>query len=524
MCELITSLSFKQDQDSEQDTCNFKDGIEEILSAFPNNFFTQIVSVTTDSEDDSNKGDSLNSTSKTTEESLTESNFSPLNIMSNENENDNGQQILKHFPQSECPVIVDISRNDSTDGNTGSVFADEKSKSIDDERTSADDSTTVDGIVLTEDSGHQGAEKIAVTEPLEADYQSCENNIMSVSGPMDADQTRNESVIMEEYVQGNEEQSFKRTGSFRLINNNGVLKVIDSSKTPVMTENVKEARLLKSKSLKGVSRQNGVDQSESDSAEARKQLGNTVSEGKELDKEFQNVCKDIAALERMTSVEGAEKTTDTDGEENEGGLVDGVQDSGTVVISVNSMTSGEQRPEIRLDGVTTTESTTGEEEDSTPGHEINGVTDEIETSTSNTTKKRPKRLMNAKRYSFGTESALLSPEDDNHVELTNFGSNNSIKSDESPVSTSDSQTDIVSTVSTDGQQTEKATPSPPPRAASGRPKNLLTYSGSFNVGGMVQSSFLMKDFMKCIPIKLMVSSLGRVAEIEAKLNVPVCIL
>ena len=482
LCELIKSLSFKQDQDSEQDACNFKDGVEEILSAFPSNYFTQIVSVTTDSEDDSNKGDSLNSTFKTTEESLAESNFSPLNIMSDEDENDNGEQILLRFPQSECPVIVDITGNDpvfNTDENTGSVFAEEKYKSIDDERASADDATTVDGVVLAEDSGHQGAEKVSVTEPVEADYQSCEN--VSVSDTMDADQTRTESVIMEVDVQENKEQSVKRTGSFRLINNNGVLKVIDSAKTPVTTENVKEARLLKTKSLKGVSRQNGDDQS--DSAEARKQLGNTVSEVKELDKEFQNVCKNIAALERMTSVEGVEKTTETEGEANKGDLVDGNQDSGTVIISVASMTSVEQRPEIRFDDVTTTESTT--DEDSTRGHEINGVTDETETSSSNITKKRPKRLVNAKRYCFGTESALLSPEDDNHVELTNFGSNNSVKSDESPVSTSDSQTDIESSVSTDGQQTEGATPSPPPRTPFGRPKNSLTYSGSFNVGGTV---------------------------------------
>lgn len=499
MCELIKSLSFKQDQDSEQDNCTFQDGVEEILSAFPNNYFTQIVSVTTDSEDDSNKGDSFNSTSKTSEESSVENNFSPLNIMSDEDENDTGEQILSHFPQSECPVIVAVTGNDpvlNTNGNTGSVFAKEKYKSIDAERASADDVTTVDGVVLVEDSGHQGAENVSVAEPMEADHQSCEN--MSVSDTLDADQTRTESV-MEVDIEENKERPVERTGSFRLINNNGVLKVIDSGKIPIMTENVKEARLLKTKSLKGASTENGVDQSESDSAEATKQLGNTVSEVKEsVDKEFQNVCKNIAALERMTSVEGVEKTTETEGEVSKGNLVDGHQDSGTVIISVDSMTSGEQTPEIRLEDVTTTESTTAEEEDSARECEINGVTDETDTSSSNTTKKHPKRLLNAKRYSLGTESALLSPEDDNHVELTNFGSNNSIKSDESPVSTSDSQTNVVSTVSTDGQQTEEATPSPPPRTPSGRPKNLA-YSGSFNVGGTAQSSFLTKD-LNCIPI------------------------
>ena len=491
MCELIKSLSFKQDQDSDQDTCTFKDGVEEILSAFPNNYFTQIVSVTTDSEDDSNKGDSLNNTLKTTEESLAENNFSPLNIMSDEDENDTGEQILSHFPQSECPVIVDITGNDpalSIDGNTGPVLAKDKYRSIDDERTLADDTTTLEGVVLTEDSGHQGTENVSVTEAVEADHQICKN--VTVSDTVDADQIRAESV-MEVDVQERKEQPIERTGSFRLINNDGVLKVVDSGKTPVTTENVKEARLLKTKSLKGASTKNGVNQSESDSAEARKQLGNTVSEVKELDIEFQNVCKNIAALERMTSVEGVEKTTETEGEANKGDLVDGDQDSGTVIISIVSMTTAEQRPEIRLEGSTTTESMTDEQEDSAQEHEINGVTDETDTSSSNTTKKRPKRLQNTNRYSLGTESALLSPEDDNLVELTNFGSSSSIKSNESPVSTSDSQTDIVSTVSTDGQQNEEATPSPPPRTPFGRHKNLM-YSGSFNCGGKVQISFLMK--------------------------------
>lgn len=491
MCELIKSIPFLQDQDSEQDTCTLKDGVEEILSAFPNNYFTQIVSVTTDSEDDSNKGDSLNSTFKTTEESSTENNLSPLNIMSDEDENDTGEQILSHFPQSECPVIVDISGNDpvlNTDGGPVSMSVKHKYKSNDDERTSADVATTVDGVVLAKDSGHQSAENISVTEPVEADHQSCEN--ISVSDTVNADQTETES-LMEAHGQENKDQPVKRTGSFRLINNNGVLKVIDSGKTPVTTENIREARLLKTKSLKGVSTKNDVDQSESDSAEARKQLGNTMSEVKELDKEFQNVCKNIAALERMTSVEGVEKTTETEDEANKEDLVDNDQDSGAVIIRVNSMTSGEQRPKIRLEGVTTNESTTDEQEDSARECETNGGADETDNSSSSSTKKqRPKRLANTKRYSLGTESVLLSPEDDNHVELTNFGSSSSVKSDQSPVSTSDSQTDIVK-VSTDGQQAEDATPSPPPRALSGKHKNL-TYSGSFNYGGEAQSSFLVK--------------------------------
>lgn len=456
------------------------------------------MSVTTDSEDDSNKGDSLNSTFKSTEESLAENNFSPLNIMSDEDENDAGEQILSHFPQSECPVIVDITGNDpvsNADGKAVSLLTKDKYKSIDDERTLADDATTVDGDVLTNDSGHQSAHSVCLTEPLEVNHQSHED--VSVSDTVDADQTRTESVT-EIDVQENKEQPVERNGSFRLINDNGVLKVIDSCKTPVTTENVKEARILKTKSLKRASTENGDDQSESDSTEARRQLGNTVSEVKELDKEFQNVCKNIAALERMNSVEGVEETTETEGEVYKGDLVDGVPDSATVIISVDSMTSGEQRPEIRLDGVTTTESRTDEQEDSAQEVEIKGVRDETDSSFSTTTKKqRPKRLLNAKRYSLGTESALLSPEEDNHVELTNFGSSSSKKSDESPVSTSDSQTDVVSTISTDGLQTDEATPSPPPRTPSGRNKNL-NYSGSFNIGGRVQSSFLMKNVIKCM--------------------------
>lgn len=357
------------------------------------------MSVTTDSEDDSNKGDSLNSTFKTTEESSAENSFSPLNIMSDEDENDAGEQILSHFPQSECPVIVDITGNDpvlNNDGNTVSVLTKDKYKSIDDERTSADDATTVDGDVPTKDSLHQSALSGCLAQPVEADHQSHEN--MCVSDTVDADQTRTDSV-MEIDVQENDEQPVERSESFRLINNNGVLKVIDSGKTAVTTENVKEARLLKTKSLKGVSTGNGDDQSESDSTEARRQLGNTVSEVKELDKEFQNVCKNIAALERMTSVEN---TSETESEANNRDLVDGDPDSATVIISVDSMTSGEQRPEIRLDGVTTTESMIDEQEDSAQEREIKGISDETDSSSSTTTKKqRPKRLANAKRYSLG---------------------------------------------------------------------------------------------------------------------------
>ena len=482
MCELIKSILFQQDQDSEQDTCSLKDGVEEILSAFPNNYFTQIVSVTTDSESDSNKGDSLNSTFKMTEESSAENNFSPLNIMSDEDENDAGEQILSHFPQSECPVIVDITGNDpvlNTDGNTVSLVSKEKYKSIDDERTSGDEAATVDGLVLAKDSGHRSVETVSDTEPVEADHQSCEN--ISVSDTVNTDET---DGVMEAHDQENKEQPVKRTGSFRLVNDNGVLKVIDSDKIPVTTENVKEARLLKSKSLKKVSIENGGDHSESDSAEARKQLDSTLTQVNELDREFQNVFKNIAELDRMTSIEGAEKTTETEGEASKGDLVDGNQDFGTVIISVDSMSSREQRPKIRV-GDTTIGSMTDEQEDSAQECEINGVMDGTDSSSSTTTKKRPKRLANTKRYSLGTESALLSPEDDNHVELTNFGSSSSIKSDESSLSTSDSQTDIASTVSIDGQQTVEATPSPPPRAPSGKHKSL-NYSGSFNVGGKVQ--------------------------------------
>ncbi|KAL9985852.1 hypothetical protein ACROYT_G008301 [Oculina patagonica] len=144
------------------------------------------------------------------------------------------------------------------------------------------------------------------------------------------------------------------------------------------------------------------------------------------------------------------------------------------------MSSGEQRPKIKLEGATTSESTTDKREDGAREVETNESTDDADgSSSSNIKKQRPKRLVNTKRYSFGTESALLSPEDENHAELINFGSSNSIKSDESAASSaSDSQTDIVK-VSTDGQQPDEVKPSPPPRQLSGRHKNL-TYSGSFN--------------------------------------------
>lgn len=432
------------------------------------------MSVTTDSEDDSNKGDSLNNTFKTTEESLTENDPSPLNIMDDHDEIDAGEQILSYFPQSECPVIVDVAANDSvpcnTDGKMLTVSAKGEDKSSDGGRTSVDVAATDNFVTSSMNADHQGAENVSVTDEI------------------NADQTETETSVMESPDQDNRDRPVKRTGSFRLINNNGVLKVVDSGETPVTTENVKEARLLKTKSLKAMSTVSDDDQLKSDSAEARKQLDSAMSEAKALDKEFQNVYKNIATLEKTVDVEGVEKTVESKNEGNNSDLVDGEQDSGAVIIRVNSMSSGEQRPKIALEGATTNESTTDKQEDSTREGETNESTDDADGSlSSNIKKQRPKRLVNTKRYSFGTESALLSPEDENHVELTNFGSSNSIKSDESAASSaSDSQTDIVK-VSTDGQQPDEVTPSPPPRQFSGRHKTL-TYSGSFNHAGEVKST------------------------------------
>lgn len=470
-------IYFQQEQDSEQDTCTSKDGIEEILSAFPNNYLTQVVSVTTDSEDDSNKGDSLNSTFKTTEESSTENDPSPLNIMDDHDEIDAGEQMLSYFPQSECPVIVDIAANDSVTHDTGKKVVVVSEKGEDD--SSADERTSANNAAAAAD--------VSATDTVKVDHQGAED--VSDTDKINADQTKMDS-LEETPDQEIGDRPVKRTGSFRLINNNGVLKVIDSGETSVKTETVKEARLLKTRSLKAVSTDCDDEQSLSDSTEARKQLGNTVSEAKALDKEFQNVYKDIATLGKMIDVEGVEKTVESENKGNNGAgdVVDGEQDAGAVIISVNSMTSADQRPKINLEGVTTSESTTDEQEGSARQAEINGGIDETDVSSSgNTKKQRPKRLMNTKRYSLGTESALLSPEDDNHVELTNFGSSNSIKSDESAASsTSDSQTDMGK-VSTDGQQPDEVTPSPPPRQLSGRHKTL-NYSASFNQPGEVKSN------------------------------------
>lgn len=444
----------------------------------------------TDSEDDSNKGDSLNSTAKTTQDS--ENSPSPLNIMGDNDVVDGGKQILSSFPQSECPVIVDITSNDSgtcnMDGNMATVSAKDDDKSADNERTSADNAAIVDVAVLAKDSDIQSPEDVSAADTTNADHQSVEN--VSVADQINADQTKTDSG-MESSDQEIEDRPVKRTGSFRLINNNGVLKVIDSGETSVTTENVKEARLLKTKSLKGILTVRGDDQSKStDSDEAKKQLDNTVSEARELDKEFQNICKDIATLEKVIVTEGTEKTVESENEKNNRDVVDGEEDSGSVIIRVDSMSSSaEQRPKINVEGFTVNESTTDEQEDLSREDQTNGSVDETSSSSSNIKRQRPKRLVNTKRYSFGTESALLSPEDDSHVELTNFGSSNSIKSDGSGVlSASDSQTDIAK-VSTDGQQPDEKedTPSPPPRVFSGRHKPL-TYSGSFNQTGEVKST------------------------------------
>ena len=424
------------------------------------------MNVTTDSEDDSNKGDSLNNTFKTAEESATEDGLSPLDIMSDNDELDAGKRMLSHFPPSECPVIVDITTNDpgNITGNKSTESLKAEDESCNDERTSG--VSTVDDVVAT--------------APV------------SVTDAMNSDLTKTDILVESSDVKNVddlESQPVKRTGSFRLINNNGVLKVVDSGQTPVTSENVKEAKLLKTKSLEVTSTESDAEQSKSD--QARKQLGETMSEAIEVDKEFQNVCENIATLEKKS------EDVDISNElKNEGSKLDDLEqnnkDSSALVITVDNIVSTENTTKLTIEGVTTNESATDDYEDESREDLTNGSANEIDSPSSIVAKRqKPKRLANINRYSLGTESALLSPEDDIQVELTKMQSSSSLKRDKPPVSTSEDG------VSTDGLPDE-ARPAPPPRVIS-QHKNLR-YSVSFNTAGKVdgEMNFVTKRNLACL--------------------------
>lgn len=404
-----------------------------ILSAFPCG--TEVVSVTTDSEDDSNRGDTPTNKLKNTEQvdsSLLDS-----------DESDAGVKMLACFTAySECPVVVDDSTTDQQKTLVNSLNG---SAQIADNVYNNNERNTAEV--------GSSADMIKDRDTICSDNK--DSAVVSVIGDTN-DATSLESTELDSPSSDGENNIVvKRTGSIRLIKNNGLLKIVDTSETPVTSEDVKKAKLLKTQSLKSTKIDND-DKPACKGTEAREVLQNAVTESKAFKEEFKNVCTNIATLERM-SMESDINSADSEIEANGKGNLD----SGGVVISVNNMASSEQKPILKLAGMTTNESTTDAvDRGSTENDGEQSVDDVDNASSGDKEKQRPKRLQMGNRYSLDQESSLLSPEDVARVELTNFADTGSFKV----------------------RAAQQDTPTPPPRNVPGSQR--LTYSGSFSPGKM----------------------------------------
>lgn len=404
--------------------------MNEILSAFPSG--TELVSVTTDSEDDSNKGETPRGNLKNTER-LESSLFDG-------DESDAGLKMLACFsPKSECPVVMDYTST-------------EQKKSASDLPVDSDyvDNNDSAGEVY-KDPDISDNDTVAQLDVSDTAVKESVKYTNSEIPPSDV-----ETVV------------FKRTGSFRLVKNNGLLKIVDTTETPVMSEDVKKANILKTHSYE-VAENGSYDGPGSDSEEAKEVLKNAVSESKALKDEFRSLCDNIAALERMSTGNSETETNDEDS-----------VDSGGIIINVDSMTFSEQKPTLKVTGVTTNDSATDDVELSTGEIDEEGSIDNADS----TKKHRPKRLPVGKRYSLDTGTALLSPEDDICAELKNFTNTGSFKV-QAPVSTNGQTSNEE--VTTDGVQEENAAalPAPPPRGVGGRGQRL-NYSESFSPGELIR--------------------------------------
>ena len=445
-------MSYLQGGDFEADS---KDGLNAILSAFPCG--TEVVSVTTDSEDDSNRGDTPRNKLKNTEQvdsSLIDS-----------DESDAGVKMLACFTaNSECPIVVDDSTTDQRKTSVNSLNG--SAQIVDNvynnnERNTAEVGSSADTIkdrdTICSDNKDSAVVSVVSDTKDAISLESTEPDSPSSDGE--------NNVIV------------KRTGSFRLIKNNGLLKIVDTSETPVTSEDVKKAKLLKTQSLKGTDIDND-DKPAGEGTDAREVLQNAVTESKAFKEEFKNVCANIATLERM-SIESDINSADSEIEANEDDLGKGNLDSGGVVITVNDMASSEQKPILELEGVTTNDSTTDAVDGGSTGNGGEESVDNVDNTSSDDRKtQRPKRLQMGKRYSLGQKPSLLSPEDVARVELKNFADAGSFK-----VRASSDSTELPTStagMTMDGGQQD--TPTRPPRNVPGNQR--LTYSESFSPGKM----------------------------------------
>ena len=429
-------VPYLQEENSQNDS---KDGLKQILSAFPSG--TELVNVTTDSEDDSNRGDTPRNFK--TQESALDS------FLIDDDDSDAGIKMLACFsPAEECPVVMDDTTSEPEKAAVNSARQSEENDDTCYNNTTATtlESSTCD---INSDVGDKNTSGALETPDRISSLESSD---------VDSLPSAEESNVLK--------KKKERTGSFKLIKKNGSLKIVDTSETPVTTEDVKKARLVKTQSLKGETNSSSGELA-SDSADAREVLENTMSEAKSFNEEFKNVCDDIATLEKLVDSEN-EANVDDMGEDS--------VDSGAVVISIDP--SKQNVPILNLEGGTTSELPTDEVGDSVMEGDIKEGIDDMDTASASNKRKQPTKILLGKRYSLDNDTALLSPED-NIVELRNFKDNGSFKIRPLPVS---AETEALTSTAegTDGQEEIIATPLPPPRTTSGR----LVYSGSFSPGEM----------------------------------------
>ena len=451
--QLYTFLFFQGSCSRDDDS---KIGLKEILLAFPSG--TELVSVTTDSEDDSNRGDTPRSNFRNGEESLLDS-----SLLEDEDDSDTGLKMLACFsPEGECPVVVDDTTSEQKKADVKIVPGSGQNDDKLNNGTSASLlESSLDEVSAQDNSDLNGSNNAGLLDSVDGMPLESTN--------VDSSSSNEEKNNLDK----------KRSGSFHLIKSNGSLKIV--SETTVTKEDVKEARL-KIQSVKGESSCSSSSQSFFDSTDAEEVLQSAVSEAKTIDEEFKTICAHIASFDKATS----EDAKGADSEHN--ARVDGVGndsvDSGTVLISVDSSVSEKQKkPTLNLEGVTVNESATEETGNCATEGKVNKRDEEDLLSLNNKKKQRPKVLL-GNRYSLGLESNLLSPEDGT-IKLRNFGDSGSFKNRPSPCVSTEAQTSSAEATTVDGLEDTAATPLPPQRKISGR----LIYSESFSPG-MMKSDML----------------------------------
>lgn len=195
------------------------DGLNEILSAFPSG--THLVSVTTDSEDDNNRGDTQRDSLKSTVQSKV--------LLFNGDESNAGVKMLACFsPKSECPIVLDDITSD---------LEKTASKSVTD--------TAVD-------QDFEGGSSLAEITHHDSDHREKDSAVLfgsddELDGPFKESSVPNSTLADPKNITGD----VIKSGSCPLIQNNGSdAGTTHTGETILMSGDVRKAEILKIKSLK----------------------------------------------------------------------------------------------------------------------------------------------------------------------------------------------------------------------------------------------------------------------------------